>query len=138
MSLEVFYRPSASLTIKAEGRDLEEVFKTLAPVQEVLNNCKCGKCDGEKIRMSYRTTPDGHDIYELICETMGSNGIPCGATLALGNTGKSLFPRRYALEKDDKGKWVKKVDSDGKTCWLPNNGWVRWDKSANDGKGGYV
>lgn len=127
MSLKVYYKPNNSLTIEVEGRDLADIFKTLAPVQEVLNNCKCGKCGGEKIRMVHRLADNKHDVYELLCETLQGNGLPCNAVLALGNTGDSLFPRRYALEQDEKNKWVKKLDAEGKTVWLPNNGWVRWD-----------
>ena len=129
MSLEVYYKPSNSITVKAEGRDLMDVFKILGPVQEVLNNDTCGKCGGKKIRMSHRKTPEGgHDIYEMVCETkQEGRGMACNSKLSLGNKDGTLFPRRYEQEKGSDNKWHKKLDAEGKTVWLPNNGWVRWD-----------
>lgn len=139
-NMEVFYRPSPELTIKVEARGVEEMFQAIGPLQEVLGgNCKCGKCGGEKIRMVHRKTPDGHDVYELMCVTPNSNGIPCGAKLSLGKSSEgNLFPRRYEQAKGADGKWSPKLDADGKKVWLPNKGWVKWDAKANDGKGGNV
>lgn len=141
-NMEIFYRPTAKLTIKVEARGVEEMFQAIGPLQEVLgNNLKCGKCGGEDIRMVHRKTPDGHHVYELMCEAKldGAGGVPCNSKLALGkNSEDNLFPRRYEQAKGSDGKWKPKLDADGKKVWLPNNGWVRWDKNANDGKGGNV
>ncbi len=123
--LEVYYRPTAELTIKVEAKDLDDVFKLIGPVQEVLgNNTVCGKCGGTKIRMVHRKADGKYDVYELACEK-------CGAKLALGkNEMGNLFPRRYPQEKID-GSWKPKLDADGKKVWLPNNGWVKWDNKTN-------
>lgn len=122
MALEVFYRPTADLTIKAECRDIEDVFKTLGPLQEVLGgNCECGKCKGTKIRLSHRKADGKFDVYELLCET-------CHAKLALGkNDQGNLFPRRYEQDPDDPKKPRMK---DGKKVWLADNGWVKWDRES--------
>lgn len=122
MSLEVFFRPTPTLTVKAECRDVEDVFKTLGPLQEVLNNCTCGKCKKSDIRLVHRKADGKYDVYELLCES-------CGAKLALGkNDQGNLFPRRYEQDPDDPKK-PKMVD--GKKVWLPNEGWVKWDSKQN-------
>lgn len=124
--MEVFYRPTNELTIKVEVRGVEEMFQALGPIQEILGECKCGKCGGKSIRLLHRKA-DKHDVYELLCETPGANGIACNAKLALGkNSDNNLFPRRYEQHQVD-GKWVPKLDADGNKVWLPNNGWIRWD-----------
>jgi len=116
--LEVFFRPTPELTIKAECRDIEDMFKTLGPLQEVLSNTECGKCKSTNIRFSHRKADGKYDVYELQC-------TKCGAKLHMGKTedGK-LFPRRYKQDPDDPKK---PLMHDGKKVWLPNKGWVRWD-----------
>ena len=128
-SIEVFYKPSPDLTIKVECKDMEDMFQTMSPIQEVLGgNTSCGRCGKKNIRMIHRQA-DGNDIHELECQSRNDRGIPCGARLAIGKSQKTkqLFPRRYELEKDEEGKWQKKVDAQGNTVWLPHNGWVKWD-----------
>lgn len=132
MSIEIFYRPNNTLTIKAEARDVQEMFKTLGPIQEILGACKCGKCGGEKIRFLYRKTATGnHDVYELLCDTpVEGREFNCGHKLMLGETSDHvLFPRRYAQVQEGE-KWVPQLDGDGKKVFLPNNGWVRWDSKT--------
>jgi DNA-directed RNA polymerase subunit RPC12/RpoP len=122
MAIEVFFRPNPQVTIKVECRDAEDIFKQVGPLQEVLNNCKCGKCGKENIRMVHRKADGKYDVYELLCED-------CGSRLALGkNDQDNLFPRRYEQDPDDKKK-PKMLD--GKKVWLPNNGWVKWDTQQN-------
>lgn len=122
MSLEVFFRPTPDVTIKAECRDIEDVFKTVGPIQEVLSNCTCGKCKGTKIRMVHRKADNKYDVYELMCES-------CGAKLQLGkNDQGNLFPRRYEQDPDEPKKPLLK---DGKKVWLPNDGWIKWDAKQN-------
>lgn len=117
-SMEVFYRPSAKITIKAECRDIEDVFKTIGPLQEVMDSCKCGKCGSDHIRFVHRKADGKYDVYELECQN-------CRAKLALGkNDEGNLFPRRYEQDPDDKKKPLFK---DGKKVWLPDNGWMKWD-----------
>ena len=137
-NMEVFYRPSPEISIKVEARGVEEIFQELGPLQEVFGkNCKCGKCGGTKIRMVHRKAGDKFDVYELLCETKNEKGHSCNARLALGkNDSGNLFPRRYEQDPNDKKK--AKLDADGNKIWLPNQGWVKWDKNANNGKGGFV
>lgn len=121
--MEVFFRPTPDLTIKIECRDVEDIFQQLAPLQEVLTNCKCGKCGCDKVRLLHRVVGDkNYDVYEILC-------TKCGAKLQLGNNGKALFPRRYEQDPDDPKQPLMK---DGKKVWLPDNGWIKWD--AKQGK----
>jgi len=119
MSLEIFFRPTPDITIKADCKDIDDVFKTIGPLQEVFHNSTCGKCKSTKIRYVARKA-DKFDVFELYCES-------CGAKLALGkNDSGNLFPRRYEQDPADPKK-PRMVD--GKKVWLPNEGWVRWDAS---------
>ena len=122
--MEVYYRPSPELTIKIEAKDLEDVFDKLGPVQEVIgSNTECGKCKSTNVRLLHRTTPDKHDVYEIVCQAHG-----CFAKLAIGNGADGLFPRRYEQDPNDKKK--PRLDADGKKIWLPTKGWVKWDNKA--------
>lgn len=142
-NLQVQLKGLPNLIITAEVRDVEEMFQTLGPMQELFNECKCGKCGGTKIRFHHRKTADGkNDVYELLCDSpVEKSGYTrkCGAKLMIGKQQDSgnLFPKNYESVKVD-GKWQQKTDKDGKRVYLPNNGWVHWDKNANDGEGGYV
>lgn len=129
-NIEVYYKPNNELTIKVETRGVEEMFQELAPIQEVFSSLKCGKCGGNKIRLCHRKADNKYDVYELLCETKDSRGHSCGAKLALGkNDLNNLFPRRYEQEQVN-GKWKPKLNADGQKVWLPNNGWVKWDKET--------
>lgn len=118
-NLEVTFRPNPNMTIKAECRDIEEIFKVVGPLQEVLGNGTCGKCKKNNIRVSHRKADGKYDVYELVCGD-------CGAKLALGKNTEdgTLFPRRYEQDPDDPKKPLLR---DGKKVWLPDNGWIKWD-----------
>lgn len=131
--LNVSYQATPDVEITAECNDLQEIFKTLGPIQEILgHNWKCGKCGGKKIRFVYRKTNEGHDVYELLCETPIENNpkFICGHKLHLGQNqaDRQLFPRRYDQEKNSDGKWVKKLDEKGNVVYFNNNGWVKWNR----------
>lgn len=133
-SMEVYYKPNNDITIKAEVRGVEEMFQALGPLQELFNAARCGKCGGTKIRFIHRKA-DKFDVYELLCESELTDDHgrkrSCHAKLSLGqNEFGNLFPRRYEQEKGEDGKWRPKVDADGNKIWLPDSGWVRWDKKA--------
>ena len=85
-----------------------DLFQQLAFFQEVFGEAGCGKCGSENLRFQVRTVEDNH-YYELRC-------LDCGAKLAFGvkKQGGRLFPRR----KDKEGNW------------LPDNGWVKWNKET--------
>ena len=132
-NMEIYYKPTADLTIKAEVRGIEEIFQTLGPLQEVFNSAVCGKCGGKNIRFMHRKADGKYDIYEFMCESEYTDDHgrkrTCYAKLSLGqNDMGNLFPRRYEQEKGEDGKWRPKVDADGNKVWLPDSGWVRWDK----------
>jgi len=136
--MKAIFKPNDKLSFEVEAENLQEVMKTLGPIQEVLGSCRCGKCGGNDIRFLHRKV-DKYDYYELVCQTprrsqaesgsglVYSKDIPCGHKLALGNDGTNLFPRRYEQDPNDKKKPL--LDKDGNKVWLPNNGWVRWDGS---------
>lgn len=132
-NMEIYFKPNNEITVKAEVRGVEEIFETLGPLQELFNAARCQKCGGNSVRFIHRKA-DKFDVYEFLCESQISDDMgrtrTCYAKLSLGkNEFGNLFPRRYEQEKVD-GKWRPKVDADGNKVWLPDGGWVRWDKKA--------
>ena len=135
--MKVKYQATDKIEVEIEASNIKEVFETLGPIQEVIGNCRCGKCGGTNIRFIHRKSGK-FDYYELLCQTpvqrQGQDGtiivnknLSCGAKLSLGsNEAGNLFPRKYEQDPDDKTKPLMK---DGKKVWLPNEGWVRWDKT---------
>ena len=70
----------------------------------------CRSVESSNIKFVVRNV-DGNDFFELRC-------IDCGAILAFGQhkKGGTLFPKR----KDDQNNW------------LPNKGWHKWQKNAEN------
>lgn len=98
---------SASLSVEFDVTSQKQLFEELALFQEVFDECACGKCGSENLKFVTRTVDD-NTYYELRC-------LDCGAKLTFGvnKNGKTLFPKR----KDENGQW------------LPDRGWVKWDKN---------
>ena len=97
--------------ITVEGDKMTDVFKELADLQEVFSIGQCGKCKCEDLQYVVRKDNDENEYFELRCKN-----YKCKAKLAFGQhkKGGGLFPRRK--DKDDN--------------WLPDGGWMRWDKDA--------
>ena len=81
---------------------------------DVFGNDKCGKCNSDNISFTRRDV-DGDIYYEIRCNK-------CGAKLALSQhrEGNTLYPKRKAGKNDSTG--LEKGE------WLPDGGWVKWDK----------
>jgi len=88
-----------------------EIFKTLSSVQEVFGQEACGKCKKDDLRFIVRTVDD-NAYHEIRCQN-------CGAKLAFGanKKGGGLFPKRTEKNEDT-----------GETSWLPDGGWMKWDR----------
>lgn len=97
--------------VQVTGETMKDVFAQLAELEEVFGITHCGKCSGSDVQYTVRTVDD-NDYYELRCKN-----ISCRARLAFGvnKKGGGLFPKRK--------------DGDGK--WLPDGGWMKWDKDKN-------
>lgn len=94
------------ISVEFETDTQREIFQQLSDFQEVFDVTACGKCASENLRFVVRNIDD-NQFFEIRC-------LDCGARLEFGSTkqGGKLFPRR----KDKEGNW------------LPDNGWVKWDK----------
>ena len=100
--------PNGRMSVEFQVDTQVDLFQQLAFFQEVFGETGCGKCGSENLRFQVRNVEDNH-YYELRC-------LDCGAKLAFGvmKQGGRLFPRR----KDKEG------------TWLPDNGWVKWNKET--------
>lgn len=97
-----------NMTIEAEGETIKEVFAELARMEEVFGEQKCGKCGCGELKFIVRNIDD--NLYHELCCT----NYNCRAKLSYGvhKKGGGLFPKR----KDDK------------EVYLPNGGWLKWNK----------
>lgn len=96
------------LSVELNAETQTDLFEQLAYFQEVFGETGCGKCGSENLRFQVRSVEDNL-YYELRC-------LDCGAKLAFGamKKGGRLFPRRK--------------NKDGE--WLPDRGWVKWNKET--------
>jgi hypothetical protein len=104
------------MKVTIEGKTQTDIFEQLAQFQEVFENLECSR-NGKKsdnVRFVVREDDDANKYYELKCFDVDKELY--GAKLAFGQhkKGGTLFPRRQ--------------DKDGN--WLPNNGWVKFNKTT--------
>ena len=101
-----------SVTIGVEADKMTDAFKDLSSLEEVFGISSCGKCGGEGLTHVVRKDTEENEYYELRCTNRD-----CRAKLAFGvhKKGGGIFPKRK--DKDDK--------------WLPDGGWMKWDKTQN-------
>jgi len=114
---------SPRVIIEAEGNTHTEVFEQAASMQEVFGVGKCDKCKCEDLRFVVRTDDEENKYYELHCQNW-----KCRARLSFGQnkTGGTLYPRRKETKKQS--IMGGSVEANG---WLPDNGWIRWNKEKN-------
>jgi len=106
--MKVKYRVTDSLWVEIESDTQRDMFEELSQVEEVFSHNTCGKCGKNNVRFSVRNDKDENKYYEVKC-------LDCFARLSFGanKKGGGLFPRR----KDPDGNW------------LPDGGWMKWDKN---------
>jgi len=104
--MKVLLKVSDKITVELEAKDQQDMFKQIASFEEVFGVDKCGKCKSTDLKYILRMN-DGDEYFELHCQK-------CFAKFAFGCHKKSdtVFPKR----KDKEGNF------------LPDNGWVKWDK----------
>ena len=101
----------SDLIIEIEEDKQVNLFKALASIQEVFGQKRCGKCGSSDLQFTVRAV-DKSKFLEIKCNK-------CFAKLAISphdSDAGTLYPKRTG--KDDAGE----------TVWLPDNGWVKWDK----------
>ena len=105
------------MTVELEGKTQTDLFEQLWRFQEVFENTTCTRngVSSDDVRFIVREV-DGNKYYELRC--VDTRDAVRGATLAFGlhKHGGTMFPKRK--EENEKGEEV----------YLPNNGWVVYDK----------
>ena len=117
------YKVGANVIIEVEGDKLVDVLDQLNEVNEALGPEPCGKCGKTNTLPRVRTV--GEDkFYEIQCKD-------CWAVLQLGihkDASKTLYKKR--AKTDGKGKVMK--DENDKSVYLPNKGWLKWDKEKKE------
>ena len=95
-----------------EVSNQKDLIRTVSSLEEVLGNTTCGKCKSEDTRFVTRKTGEGKKTYEFFEVKCNA----CGSRLSFGchQEGETLFPKRR--------------DEDGN--WLPDSGWVKYQKPA--------
>ena len=109
MKAQIKVRPT--LIIEVEEDKQINLFKALASIQEVFGEKACGKCGCEDLQFCVRSV-EKSKFLELKCRK-------CHAKLAISphdSDAGTLYPNRQ-------GK-----DEAGEKFWLPDNGWMRWDR----------
>jgi hypothetical protein len=109
MKAQLKVRPN--LIVELDGDKQSDLFRVIASAQEVFAEKRCGKCKGTDLRFRVRKNNQAQEFFELLC-------LGCGAVLSFGvhKNGGTLFPHR-----------LRDVDGGGRE-WLPDDGWVRWDR----------
>ncbi len=124
---------SPDLKLVADGETHVDLFESLASMQEVFGDDKCGKCGGKLLRFVVRTN-DGNKYHELHCDSWDTKlndgkGAYCRAKLSFSvkkkpNAG-ALFPVRFQRKE---GEYVK--DANDKMIPRGSHGWVRWNPTT--------
>ena len=124
--MKVQLKINSNVFIQAEGKDHVEIFEQIEGLQEVFA-CydRCGKCSGTNLRFVKRVQGK-HTYYELHCQNH-----KCRARLSFGQNDEpkkgSLYPRRKETEK--KSVMNGKLEAG---AWLPDNGWIKWNKDKQE------
>lgn len=109
MKAQIKVRPN--LIIEVEEDKQVDLFRSIASTQEVFGEAKCGKCNCTELQFITRKNSEEDEFFELKCKK-------CFAVLQISQhkKGGGLYPNRTS--KDDAGE----------RTYLPDNGWVRWNK----------
>ena len=96
------------ITTEIEGESQKDIFEKVNLFQEIFEELQCGKCGSDDVRFVVRNVDDNL-YYELRCKS-------CNARLNFGvhKKGGGLFPKR----------------KDGEGNWLPDGGWVKWNRKT--------
>lgn len=116
--MEALIKLNGSTTIKVEGTDLKDLLEQVTQIDDAVGFEPCGKCKSNNTAPRYRQVEEDK-FYEIRC-------LDCGAVLQLGVNKKGGTLYKKKMLTDDKGKAVK--NADGKSQWLPNNGWLKWNR----------
>lgn len=119
MSLEVLYKTQdGRLEVKFEAKDQVDLVEQLAAFQEVFDDTSCTR-NGEtslKTRWQVREVDD-NKYYELVCiDPSKKNCHRARKSFGVHKKGGGLFP--------------KLKDKDDPTKYLPNNGWMVYNKQT--------
>lgn len=107
------------VVVTQEVKNQLELFEFIADMQDVFGNTVCVRNgqSSSSVKLRVRQDEEENKYYEMFCYSADRDNRECqGARKSFGchKSGKTLFP---------KGK-----DKDG--AYLPNNGWMKWNKET--------
>lgn len=117
--MKVTYRVNDKLTFEVEAETHTDLWEQLATIDELYKNTTCakeGKGSTDDVKFVVRTNDADDKFYELQSDVAFGDKL-YGAKKAFGahKKGGGLFPQRK--------------DKDGN--YLPDNGWIQWDKTTS-------
>jgi len=102
--------------ISNEVSDPKEAFKFIAVMQEMFSDLVCTR-NGHKsecVRLRVREDEDENEFYEAYCYS--------------GDKECYNARKAYGVYKDKKKGLFQKIKDDKENTYLPNNGWMLWNK----------
>ena len=111
--------------IEIEAPDLQTLIKEVTNLRNAIAYEICGKCKDPNTIVNWRNV-DSNDFFELKCTNRS-----CGAVLQLGThkEDKTLYKKK--MKTNSRGKAEKDGD---KAVYLPDNGWLKYDKESGQMK----
>lgn len=105
------------VTISEEVDSEVALFKFLSSMQEMFSHSVCERNGSvsEHVKCRVRKDDDENEYFEFYCYK--------GDKDCLGAV------KRFGQNKKGGGLFPKNKDKDGN--WLPNNGWVKWNRDTN-------
>lgn len=94
-----------------------ELFKFLASMSELFGNSVCERNGqtSDHVKVRVRKDSEENEYYEFVCYKGPAECFGAVKRFGQNKKGGGLFPK--SKDKDDK--------------WLPNNGWVKYNKDLN-------
>lgn len=125
--MKAIVKVTDNLSVECESESVDELFKQISLTQGTFEDSQCGACKGKNIRFVVREA-EGFEFYEMHCKNND-----CRARLSFGHSkeDKKLYAKRCETETTGKNKGKAKKDANGKTLYLPNNGWTKYVPSAD-------
>jgi hypothetical protein len=118
--MKIIYKINEGVSLELDAPKLQDAIKIMTEIREAIGHERCGKCQNEETYPRHRTA-ENNDFFEIHCPK-------CFAVLPLGTSKENQMLYKKRMQTDSKGKSTK--DANGKAQYLPNNGWLKYNKET--------